>query len=231
MKNHHATINNAHPDTRLKIDKRNAYHQAGHAVSIYLGNREKQLPDVHFQVNIKRRKRVRPQVDRYPCTHGNISAAIEGGRLIQSLPLSFAGSTQGFSWFQKKEYLRAFEADVTNILTGALAEAKIVALTNGEGLNANFVNLSALRFYGGSSDIKVVTEYMECFMPHKAKRAQKLIQLFMAAISFINDIANWIKITSLAEFIRDRPIGTIPCEDLISLLDSGDASSKTIALG
>jgi hypothetical protein len=230
MENNHATID-AHPDTRLKIDKRNAYHEAGHAASIYLGNREKQLPDVHFQVNIKQRERVRQQVDRYPRTHGNTSANVEGGRLIQSLPLSFVGSSLGFTWIQKNAYQRAFEADVTNILAGALAEAKIVALTNGEGFNTNFVNLSTLRFYGGSSDIKVVTEYMECFMPHKAERAQKMIQLFMAAISFVNDISNWIKITSLAEFIRDKPLGIIPCEDVISFLDLGYTPSKATALG
>jgi hypothetical protein len=221
MKNNHAAIE-APTFTRLKIDKRNAYHEAGHAVSIYIGNREKQLPDVHFEVHIKQRERVRKQVDRYPSTHGNTSAAIEGGRLIQSLPLSFVGYSLSLSWIQKKEYLHAFEADVTNILAGALAEAKIVALTYGEGFNTNFVNLCTLRFYGGSSDIQVITEYMEFFIPHKTQRNQKLIQLFISAISFVNNISNWSKITSLAEFIRDKPIGIIPCEELISLIDSSD---------
>jgi hypothetical protein len=39
------------------VGKRNAYHQAGHAAAICLGNRQKKLPAVHFQVSIKPHER------------------------------------------------------------------------------------------------------------------------------------------------------------------------------
>jgi hypothetical protein len=38
------------PDNRIAIGTRNAYHQAGHAAAIYLGNKQKQLPVVFFQI-------------------------------------------------------------------------------------------------------------------------------------------------------------------------------------
>lgn len=207
-------------ESHLQIDQRIAYHQSGHAVAIYLGNQQKQLPPVHFQVAIKQREYVGQQADRFPRTQGNYTANIEGGRLIHSLPLPFADSTQDFIWCQHADYQRAFEADVVNLLAGSLAEAKFVALSGYGGFKGNLFNLSALRYFGGSTDAKLIHEYMEYFIPHKAKRDRKLIELFLIATDFVNKRSNWHKITALAESIRDRPIGTIPYEDVIGLLRS-----------
>ena len=217
---HSYTAMNTPPDTRIEIDKRIAYHQAGHAAAIYLGNKQKQLPAVHFQIIIKPQEWDGQQSDRFTRKHGKYTAKVEGGRLIQSLPMSFSEATQYLSWFQQAEYRCAFEADVINLLSGSLAEAKYVASRDGEAFNANLINLRALRFYGGSSDIELVNEYMECFMPNKTERKQKLAELFLVAFNFVNETSNWRYITALAEFIRDQPKGIIHCEEMISLLES-----------
>lgn len=211
---------NAQQDTGIRIDKRIAYHLAGRVVAIYLGNKQKQLPAVHFQIIIRLQDGNGQQSDRFARTHGKYSAKIEGGRLIQSLPLSFAEATQYFSWPQQEECLCAFEADVINMLAGSLAEAKYLACCDGEEFNPHLVNLGALHFYGGSSDLEVITEYMECFMLHKAERNQKLAELFLAAFSFVNNPSNWHAISALAKFILDEPRDVIHCEEIISLLES-----------
>jgi hypothetical protein len=52
MKNNKTTFN-AQQGIDPEIDSRVAYHQAGHAAAIYLGNKQKQLPAVYFQIIIK----------------------------------------------------------------------------------------------------------------------------------------------------------------------------------
>jgi hypothetical protein len=217
---HSSSATNAQQSTCIEIDKRIAYHQAGHAAAIYLGNKQKQLPAVHFQIIIKSKEREGQQSGLFARTRGKYSAEIEGGRLIQSLPLSFAEATQFFSWPQQEECLCAFEADVINLLAGSLSEAKYLACRDGEDFNPHLINLGALHFYGGSSDLEVITEYMECFMLHKAERNQKLAELFLAAFSFVNNRSNWHAISDLAEFILDEPGDIIQCEEIISLLES-----------
>lgn len=223
MKNSYTAMDTL-PDTRIIIDKRTAFHQAGHAAAIYLGNKQKQLPAVHFQIIIKPQEWEGQQPGRFMRNHGKYTAKVEGGRLIQSLPLSFAEATQYFSWPEQEECLCAFEADVINLLAGSLAEAKYVALRDNEVFNPNLVYLGALKFYGGSSDLEVINEYLECFMLHRAARDRKLAELFLAAYNFVNRRSNWRAITALAEFILDtpkvEPKDTIHCEEVISLLES-----------
>ena len=219
LKNSHTT-NNYQQSAHIEIDKRIAHHQAGRAAAIYLGNKQKQLPAVYFHIIFKQKERSGQQTNRFLRSHGNYTAKIEGGHLIQSLPFSFAEATRNFTWSQREEYRCAFEADIMNLLTGSLAEAKFMASRDDEVFNTNLANLSALRLYGGSSDVNVVTEYLECLMPHKAKRDQKLIELFLEAFSFINESSIWHAISALAAFIRDEPKDMITCEDVISFLDS-----------
>jgi hypothetical protein len=223
MKNSYTAMN-TQPDTRIEIDKRIAYHQAGRAAAIYLGNKQKQLPAVHFQIIIKPQEWDGQRADRYMRNHVRYTAKVEGGRLIQSLPMSFAEATQYFSWPEQEECLCAFEADVINLLAGSLAEAKYVASRDNEIFNPNLVYLGALKFYGGSSDLEVITEYLECFMLHKLERDRKLAELFLAAYNFVNKQTNWNAIAALAEFILDTPKvdanGVIHCEEVISLLES-----------
>jgi hypothetical protein len=207
-----------HSDTRIGIGWRNAYHQAGHAAAIYLVNKQKQLPDVPFQIVIEPQGAAKQQADRYAGLYSKYAAKVEGGRLIQHLPASYAQATQALSRFQETEFRCAFESDVINLLAGPLAEAKYLSLRDGEPFNANLVNLDALHFYGGSPDIELANGYMECFIPKYSERTQKLEELFLAAFNFVNERPTWLKITGLADFIRNQTIGTIPYGVLAPLL-------------
>jgi hypothetical protein len=214
------TANGSQHAHLIEIDKKTAYHLAGHAAAIYLGNKHKQLPDVHFQIIIKPKDEDGQQADRFERMQGKCTAKIEGGRLIQSLPISYAEYTQGLSSSQQEEYLRAFEADIMNLLAGPLAEAKFVASRDGEVFNPNIVNLSALQFYGGNSNLKIINEYMESFMLDKAAIDQKLIEMFLATFGFVNRPSNWQAISALAECIQDEPKEIIHCEDVITFFDN-----------
>lgn len=214
------TAINARLDTRKEIDRNIAYHQAGYATAIFLGNKQKQLPEVYFQIIVKPLGRNVGQSARSINKTGKYTVKVEGGRLIQNLPLSFAEVTQFFSWPQQEEYLCAFEADVINLLVGSLAEAKYAALSDDEVFNPNLVNLSALHFYGGSSDIEAINDYMECFMVHQIERERKLTELYFAAFNFVNESSNWLAISALAEFILESSKAIIHCEEVIALLES-----------
>jgi hypothetical protein len=213
MKNNKKAINSKQ-DPRIEIDKRIVYHQAGHAAAICLGNKQRQLPDVYFQIIIKQHS------DRFTHRQGKHTVRIEGGSLIQSLLMSFSKVMQPDSEPQQEQYRCAFEADIINLLAGSLAEAKYVALCDGEVFNANLIHLDALHSYGGSSDLDIITEYMERFISCKTERDQKRDELFMAAYSFVNKRVNWDTISALAEFIMAEPLGTINCNKVISLLES-----------
>ncbi len=208
------------PLNSKEIDKRIAYHQAGHAVAIYLGNKQRQLPAVYFQILVKHLDAEIQFNDRIARPSGKYIAKVEGGRLIQNLPLSFNEATNYFSHTQLEEYQRAFEADVINMLVGSLAEAKYVADRDDEIFNINLINLSALHFYGGNSDLEVITEYMECFLLDEAVRQQKLADLFAAAFRFVSKRTNWCAIAALAQFILAEPKGVINCEEIIVFLES-----------
>lgn len=206
----------------IHVDRRNAYHQAGHATAIYLGNQQKQLPAVHFQISIKAYARESRFLGRTRHLPSKYAAKVEGGRLLQNLPLSFADATRHLSATEQHLCHLAIEADITNLLVGPLAEAKHVALRDGEVFNANLVCLEALQFYGGKANLDIINEYMACLLPEKTERKLKLAELFLAAYSFINQRPNWNAITTLAEFILDAnkagSKSVIPCEEVISLL-------------
>ena len=215
----HAFLN-SRQEVRSLFDKRNAYHQAGHAAAIYLGNKQKKLPAVHFQIIIRPQENDAQHSDPFVPLQDTCAAKVEGGRLIQSLPLSYAELTHGFSWSQQEEFRCALEADVINILAGSLAEAKYVAIRDDEVFNANLINIDALHFYHGKQDVDTIFEYMECLLPDKTDRDRQLEALFLAAYHFVNNRTNWLAITALAEFIWEKPNGIIHCEEVIALLDS-----------
>jgi hypothetical protein len=209
-----------------------AFHGAGYATAIHLGNRQKQLPAIHFQIEIKPLTKEKHSDAQLPKKierlFSQYTVKVEGGRLIQSLPLCFSDALQDLTWFQQAEYRCAFEADVSNILTGLLAEAKYMALQDGEAFNANLIGLDMLRFYNNSTNIGLINSYMECYQPNNSEREQKLIELFLAAFKFIDDESNWQKISALAEFIHNKArVGIIHCEEVISLLNSEITLCKT----
>ena len=87
------------------------------------------------------------------------------------------------------------------LLVGPLAEAKYVAMRDGELINPRLVNLNALHYYGGTSDLDIINEYLQGFIVVEAVREKKISDLFLQAFSFINDRSNWLAITVLASYI------------------------------
>jgi hypothetical protein len=144
--------------THPKVNRKMAIHEAGHAVAIYFGNKQKGLPPIFFQICIKT---LNNDFQSSECL-GNPSdqyiAKIEGGRLIHTLPTSLDEATKDFSKAQRLAYKRAFKADMINLLVGPLAEATYVSLRNSEQINPRLVNFNALHHYGGLSDLEIFNE-------------------------------------------------------------------------
>lgn len=199
------------PIINQELRNRTAFHEAGHAAAIYFLNKNKQLPPVFFQISIKEMD----QSDTWPIY---FDAQVEDGRLIQSLPISAASTESNDK--SNKGLLLAFEADVVNLLVGSIAEAKYVASCDGEVINPKLINLEALKFYGGSSDLKIVHEYLDCFIPCEQQRKIKINELFNQAFDFIEGYENWNAISTLANYILDNQKTIITCEEAISVLDS-----------
>lgn len=202
-----------------ELSKKTAIHEAGHAAAIYLGNKQKQLPPVFFQIFIKELNNGFQATECLCKTNDNCIAIVEGGRLIHTLPSSIESATKDFSPIQKQAYQLAFEADIINILAGPLAEAKYVALQDDELINPHLVNMDALRNYGGSADMEAVNDYLECFIDCTEERKNKANELFMAAFNFVDDIHNWSAITALANYIISRPKNIISCEEVMTVID------------
>ena len=168
--------------------KQTAYHEAGHAAAIYLYNKSNSLPPVFFQITTKElcnNKIFAKHTD--PLQGKQFIAKIEGGRLIQYFPVSLIESESNLTETEQQEYQAAYEADIVNLLVGPLAEAKYVALRDNETFNQLLVNTNALRFYGGTSDLDSVYEYLDHFLHNKQEREKKLTELFEKAFLFIND--------------------------------------------
>jgi hypothetical protein len=210
-------LNLTHQEVKRKV----AIHEAGHAAAIYLGNQQKRLPPVFFQIFITPIN-VDYQSSQYLSKPGtNYVANIDGGRLIHTLPSSIEEATNGFSSAQKMAYQRAFEADMTNILVGPLAEAKYIAQRDGELINPRLIHLNALYYYyGGISDLESINEYLECFLENAELRKQKITELFLAAYSFVNEPSNWRAITAVADYILSEDKCAIECNEIIPILEA-----------
>jgi hypothetical protein len=203
--------------THKDLTLRTVIHEAGHAAAIYLGNKQKQLPPVFFRIYFKEPDSRFPTSAYSGRPQGN---CIEGGRLIHTLPSSIDMATIDFSSAQKQAYERAFEADIVNILVGPLAEAKYVAQRDDELINPRLVNLNALHYYGGASDLETINEYLECFIADRELRERKISELFLTAFSFINNSSNWFAITALADYILRQSKNIIECEEVIAVIDA-----------
>lgn len=206
----------SHSINNQDLIKQIAFHEAGHAAAIYLYNKEKQLPPVFFQITIKTLDQLKdqPLIDR-----DLFAAAVEGGRLIQSLPIALIESTHYFTVTEQDSYQAAFEADMINLLIGPLAEAKHVALRDNEQFNARLIDIDALHYYGGTSDLEKVYEYLENFIAARDQQDVKLLELHNKAFQFINAPYHWKAIEHLAEYILQKKENTISCEEAISIMD------------
>jgi hypothetical protein len=222
MKRRH-TSNDFYPINHAELSRKTAIHEAGHAAAIYLGNKQKQLPPVFFQIFIKElNSDFQPTgclCESYDSCK-NCITKIEGGRLIHTLPSSVDEAISDFSSAQKQAYQRAFDADIINLLVGPLAEANYIAMRDDEPINPRLVNLNALHHYGGSSDLQTINEYLDCLITNNAQREKKLAELFLAAFNFINERSNWHAILALADYILADCKNIIECEEIIAVLDA-----------
>ena len=222
MKRRH-TSNDFYSVNHAELSRKTAIHEAGHAASIYLGNKQKQLPPVFFQLFINDLNSNFQSTDCLCKSYdscNNCLTKIVGGRLIHTLPSSVDDTVSGFSSTQKQAYHRAFDADIINFLVGPLAEANYVARRDDEPINPRLVNLNALHHYGGASDLETINEYLDCHTVSREQREKKLSGLFLEAFNFINDRSNWHAITALADYILENPKNIIDCEEIMSVLDA-----------
>ena len=214
--------NDFNPFNQLELIRKTVIHEAGHAASIYFGNKQKQLPPVFFQILIDQFY-IESQSPNYLCRSyvdcNNSFTKIEGGRLIHTLPSSFDEAVRDFSLIQKQAYQRAFDADIINLLVGPLAEAHYVAMRDDELINSHLVNLDALPYYGGTADLETINEYLDCLCTDKVRREKKLSGLFREAFDFINDRSNWIAIIALSDYFLADPKRIITCEEIIAVLE------------
>ena len=197
-----------------------AFHEAGHAAAIYLCNRQKQLPPVHFQITLGGLCGVSSQtrpMETY--LKPNWVATVEGGHLIHSLPVSVIENSRYFSDHESNDYQLACEADIINLLAGPLAEAKYVAQRDDEYINARLINVNSLKYYGGTSDLEKVDEYLDGLVATESERIEKLNELFLAAFQFIDQPSHWQAITDLAHYILDNNKDIISCEEAIAVLE------------
>ncbi|MCK9605522.1 MAG: hypothetical protein M0R33_03610 [Methylomonas sp.] len=202
-----ATSAFVHPD---ELHCRTAYHEAGHAAAIHIRNRQKQLPPVFFEIQVKR-----PQSSEV-----EFFAKVVDGNLIQNLPIAVIESFSSLTNTGLHSCQRAYEADVVNLLVGPLAEAKHVASSDGEIFSLELMNLEALRHYGGHSDLERAQYYLEYFITSKPHREQKLTELLAQAYRFIDNPRHWRCIRSLAHFILDSRQEIISCDEAISIFDA-----------
>lgn len=207
-----------------------AFHEAGHATAIYLCNKQKQLPPVFFQIRIKALAHSK-HGPWNPCSlsHDHFAAVVEGGCLIQSLPSALIESTHYFSSTEQDAYRTAFEADMINLLVGPLAEAKHVARRDNEHFSAHLININALHYYGGGSDLEKIYEYLDAFIGAKNKRDEKLSELFNQAFQFISSPVHWQAIERLAGFILNNRENIISCEEAITVLDESVRNRSSLA--
>jgi hypothetical protein len=214
-------------DKLVDHKQRIAFHEAGHAAGIHLNNKARQLPPIFFKIIFKDMGVVTDAdaMAYHQTTHDDCIARVEGGRLIESLPPSIDSLVRELTQHNDEmielidDYMRAFEADVINLLIGPLAEAKHVADIDGELFNQKLVNLKALKNYGGSSDLVMVNEYLQSFSDNQQQREEKLDQLFTVAFNFVNNQANWAAITKLANHILSDSKNIIGCEEIVSMID------------
>ena len=209
-------LRNYHSDYSVFLDhqeiaNQTAFHEAGHAVSIYLGNKAKNLPPVYFQIKITKTD---PEKEKQI-----YFAKVIDGHLIQSIPIPGIEKIGQLGEEEQRLYQQVYEADIINLLVGPLAEAKYVSIRDDEALNFNLLNPHALNYYGGSSDVKKAYSYLEYFITSEYQREKKMLELFSQAYDFIQNNQNWICILNLAHHILNDKNEILSCEEAVDVIN------------
>ncbi len=197
-------------DRFFELTQQTAFHEAGHAAAIYLGNQLRGLPPVYFSIEVKRSEK-----NAMP-----LQAKVIGGHLIQSLPIAMLDSLSDLSATEKHSYQCAYEADVINLLAGPLAEARYVSIRDDEVLNLNLLNPQALGdYYGGQADMEKAYQYLEYFIADAEQRENKMLELFTQAWMFVSHRKSWVCILNLANYILESDQDVISCEEVSDIFE------------
>ena len=206
-----------------ELIKRTAFHESGHAAGIYLYNNQKDLPPIFFQIRIHKPHSFRETA---------ASAKVEGGRLIHTLPITtreyndLLDSNDAENSTFLPDCQAAFEADIVNLLIGPLAEAKYVSMCDNEPLNPHLINFNSLKNYGGTSDLALANEYLDCFITQSSRREEKMNELFRIAFDFVHEEKNWKTITALANYILKDHKTVIGYDEAICVIDGCRAALR-----
>ena len=193
-----------------------AYHEAGHAAAIYFNNKLHKLPPVFFQIILLNNNKEKENLFLAKTIDGDSIANIRGGRLIQSFPPLDDMSD---------DYMLAFEADITNILIGPLAEAKHIHECDNELFDKHLININDLNFYGGRLDLQLADEYLQSLYIDTREQNAKLMQLFYSAFEFVENYRNWKAISQLARHIDESNKNIIDYDEAVSILEN-DRTTK-----
>lgn len=204
---------------KVELIKQAAFHEAGHAASIYLRNRYHDLPQISFRIfvpGVKQLNSLKLLSDKgYP-------AKLEGGLLVENQALRERG------WVSSQTalaYQQACAADVVNLMAGPLAEARHVAQRDGEYINRYLVNYDALKHYCGKSDQEKIDEYLEGFRLAPVIKEEKLMELHAAAFHFIDQAQHWRAISRLANYIVESEKEIIAYEEVAAILEAAMETS------
>lgn len=199
-----------------ELNRRTAFHEAGHAAAIFLRNRRQQLPPIFFEIQLK-------QVP-LPSGCGAFQAKVVDGNLIHSLPIAMVESWSTISGHHQHSFQRAYEADVVNLLAGPLAEAKFVTQCDGEVFRRDLISLDALSHYGGISDLHAAAHYLDLFIASKSKREAKMVELLSEAYLFVDDAHDWHCVQHLAQHILLSRQESIGCDEVGHVIERSRAS-------
>ncbi len=195
--------------THLEINRRTAFHEAGHAAAICLENKRKNLPSIYFQI----------QRHKHNGLASPFLTKICGGQQIGDLlMISHEASAKTRHSSDLDSYQSAYEADIINYLAGPLAEAKYVALRDNEIFNFNLLRPESLNNYGGSADLAEVRFYLDSFLSSAKEGEAKLDELFGEAFRFIQADENWKRMTALAIHILESSEDFIGYEQIKQVL-------------
>jgi hypothetical protein len=200
-----------------ELTKKRAIHVAGHAVAIYLGSRKNDIPPF-FQIFIKNKICEFRLPRSLTGCNDKFNSQQDQDRWVQTMPALSEKGIRDISLEQVQQYKSAFETNIISLLAGPLAEAKYVAMRDGELINPRLVNLDALPNYGGTEDLEIIHEYLEYFIFEDAEKEKKISDLFLEAFTFINDKTNWLVITMLANYILTTRKSFIDYEEVVPYL-------------
>ena len=206
-----------------------AFHESGHAAAIHFNNAQQQLPPVYYKITIKEMSGLFDfPINPYNSIVDNCIAKVEGGRLIHTLPVSILKSNK-LTKEEIQAYRIAYETDIVNLFIGPLAEAKYIARRDNELFNASLVNVYAMKYYGGTSDIDTAHDYLNCCYDNQPQRTEKINELFNCAHRFINNAWHWKAISALANYISASKNTTISCEQANQIMETSIHSRLPLA--